>query len=342
MKNFMSSWFRRREPDPFPHLPTLVDDEASEDAIRPTTSTRSPASSFNAPIIRLTEIRKEYRMEAETVRALRGVSLEIGRNEYVAIMGSSGSGKSTLMNILGLLDVPTSGAYELEGRDVSRLSQSTLSRVRGRQIGFVFQTFELLPRQSALRNVELPLSYSGGRGRRARALEALRRVGLADRVGHRPNQMSGGQRQRVAIARALVQQPSLLLADEPTGNLDSRTGDEIMALFDQLHAEGQTIVIVTHEPDIAARCRRVVRLADGQVVGDELTERGVATAAMQSDPGALRSARVAPPVVTHSRPLAEEIARQEREEKIEARQELPKPIIIDPRRSRNLPRDEER
>jgi putative ABC transport system ATP-binding protein len=225
------------------------------------------------PVIRLEGITKEYPMGSETVHALRGVDLEIGANELVAIMGPSGSGKSTLMNIIGLLDVPTAGRYWLDGRDVSRLSQSELARVRGRQIGFVFQTFELLPRQTALRNVELPLTYSGGPDRRGRAAEALRRVGLADRMGHRPNQMSGGQRQRVAVARALVQDPSLLLADEPTGNLDTKTGDEILDLFAELHRQGQTIVVVTHEADVAARCRRVVRLRDGVVESDEAEGR---------------------------------------------------------------------
>ncbi|MHB0959946.1 MAG: ABC transporter ATP-binding protein [Pirellulaceae bacterium] len=220
-------------------------------------------------LIRLQGITKEYRMEAEIVRALRGVDLTIGTNEMVAIMGSSGSGKSTILNILGLLDVPTAGQYWLDGQDVAQLSQSALARVRGRRIGFVFQTFELLPRQTAIRNVELPLIYSGTPGRRQLAIEALGRVGLADRMKHRPNQMSGGQRQRVAIARALVQRPAILLADEPTGNLDSRTSEEILDLFDNLHREGQTIVIVTHEAEIAQRCRRIVRLRDGRVESDQ-------------------------------------------------------------------------
>jgi putative ABC transport system ATP-binding protein len=221
------------------------------------------------PLIRLKGITKEYQMGAEIVGALRGVDLTIFKNEMLAIMGSSGSGKSTMLNILGLLDVPTAGQYWLDGQDVANLSQSALARLRGKRIGFVFQTFELLPRQSAIRNVELPLIYSGTTRRRSLAIEALKRVGLADRMKHRPNQMSGGQRQRVAIARALVQHPALLLADEPTGNLDSRTSEEILQLFEALHREGQTIVVVTHEQDIARRCRRIVHLLDGQVDSDK-------------------------------------------------------------------------
>lgn len=229
----------------------------------------SQAPADLASVIRIQGITKEYPMEAEIVRALRGVDLEIFENEYVAIMGSSGSGKSTLMNILGLLDIPSGGDYWLNGINTSRLSQTRLAAIRSKEIGFVFQTFELLPKQTALRNVELPLMYSGTRGRRRKAEAALARVGLQDRMHHRPSQMSGGQRQRVAIARALVQQPSLLLADEPTGNLDTKTGDEIMELFDVLHHEGQTIVVVTHEPEIADRCHRIIRLSDGQVASDE-------------------------------------------------------------------------
>lgn len=220
------------------------------------------------PVIRLEGITKEYRVGEETVRALRGLDLRIEQNELLAIMGPSGSGKSTLMNILGCLDAPSSGRYWLEGRDVAGLTQSQLSRVRGERIGFVFQTFELLPRQTALRNVELPLVYTGARDRRARAAEALTRVGLSERMEHRPSQLSGGQRQRVAIARALVHRPSILLADEPTGNLDTQTGDEILRLFASLHDQGQTIIIVTHEPEVAEHCRRVVRVRDGRVESD--------------------------------------------------------------------------
>lgn len=213
---------------------------------------------------------KEYVLGAETVHALRGVDLVIHRNEYVAIMGPSGSGKSTLMNLIGCLDSPTSGEYVLNGVPVAGMTDDQLARVRNREIGFVFQTFNLLPRSTALENVELPLVYAGtpGKERRERAADALRSVELGDRMDHRPNELSGGQRQRVAIARALVTRPSIVLADEPTGNLDSRTSEEIMMLFARLHAEGQTIIMVTHEREIAAHAERVVLLHDGAISSD--------------------------------------------------------------------------
>ena len=215
-------------------------------------------------------IKREYDMGGEIVRALRGVDLAIRRNEYVAIMGPSGSGKSTLMNVIGCLDTPNAGEYWLNGTQVSKMSDDALARVRNKEIGFVFQTFNLLPRASALHNVELPLVYAGvpGDERRRRAKEALERVQLGSRIDHRPNELSGGQRQRVAIARALVNNPSILLADEPTGNLDSKTGTEIMALFARLHESGNTIVLVTHEPDVAAFAHRVIHVRDGQVEKD--------------------------------------------------------------------------
>jgi putative ABC transport system ATP-binding protein len=221
-------------------------------------------------IIRIHELTREYRMGEERILALRGVSLDIGRNEYVAIMGPSGSGKSTMMNLLGCLDTPTGGEYWLNGEEVSRLSDDELARVRNREIGFVFQTFNLLPRATALHNVELPLVYSGTRARerRERAVEALERVGLGHRMDHRPNELSGGQRQRVAIARALVNRPSILLADEPTGNLDSVTSEEIMGVFAGLHSAGQTVIMVTHEADIARHAQRVIELRDGRVASD--------------------------------------------------------------------------
>jgi putative ABC transport system ATP-binding protein len=224
-----------------------------------------------APVIQTTGLERHYVLGMETVRALRGVDLEIRRNEYVAIMGPSGSGKSTLMNLIGCLDSPTAGEYHLNGQPVARLSEDELARIRNREIGFVFQTFNLLPRSTALENVELPLIYAGipRQDRRERAAEALESVELGSRMDHRPNELSGGQRQRVAIARALVTRPSILLADEPTGNLDSRTSDDIMMLFDRLHAEGQTIIMVTHEHDIAARAARVVTLRDGKIAADE-------------------------------------------------------------------------
>jgi putative ABC transport system ATP-binding protein len=221
-------------------------------------------------MIELQGIVKRYVLGGETVLALAGVDLSIGRNEYVALIGPSGSGKSTLMNILGCLDSPTEGRYILNGRDTSSLRDDELATVRNREIGFVFQSFHLLPRQTALQNVIQPLMYRpmSAAERRGRAENALAGVGLGDRLDHRPNQLSGGQRQRVAVARALVGEPSILLADEPTGNLDSRTSAEIMALFDALHSSGQTVIVVTHEPDIAAHCRRTVRVLDGHIVED--------------------------------------------------------------------------
>ena len=217
---------------------------------------------------------REYVMGAEVVHALRGVDIQIRKNEYVACMGPSGSGKSTLMNLIGCLDTPTAGEYWLNSQKVSDLTDDELARIRNKEIGFVFQTFNLLPRADSLHNVELPLIYAGlaAKERRQRAARALERVGLGDRMDHRPNELSGGQRQRVAIARALVNDPSILLADEPTGNLDSATGNEIMALFQELHDAGQTIVLVTHEHDIAAHARRQIHLLDGKIARDERTE----------------------------------------------------------------------
>ena len=241
-------------------------------------STPNPSASPKSPpsekVIDLQAIQKNYRMGSETIRALNDVDCGIDVNEYVAIMGPSGSGKSTLMNIIGCLDRPSEGEYWLAGENVSKLNDKALARVRNRMIGFVFQTFNLLSKSNALQNVETPLLYSGvgRRERRNRALQALERVGLGDRTFHKPSELSGGQRQRVAVARALVNDPAILLADEPTGNLDTRTGEDIMALFEELYGAGQTIILVTHEPEIAVRAKRHIHLRDGEVTEDYLVE----------------------------------------------------------------------
>ena len=221
-------------------------------------------------LIKLEDIRRYYKVGTEEVHALNGVSFEISKGEWVAIIGQSGSGKSTLMNVIGCLDTPTGGRYWLNGKDVSGMSDNELADIRNQEVGFIFQTFQLLPRETALGNVELPLIYRGLRAkdRRERARKALDEVGLSNRTHHKPNELSGGQRQRVAIARALVTEPSLLLADEPTGNLDSATGQEIIQLFEELHRAGHTICLVTHEPTLAARCPRAIRLSDGLIVTD--------------------------------------------------------------------------
>jgi len=225
-------------------------------------------------IIQVSDLTKIYQMGTQEVRALNGVSFDVQPNEYIAIMGPSGSGKSTLMNLIGCLDTPSSGTYILNSQDVSELEDSELAEVRNREIGFVFQTFNLLPRTDCLSNVELPLIYSGIKTaeRHERASETLRRVGLGDRIDHKPNELSGGQRQRVAIARALVNNPSILLADEPTGNLDTQTGEDIMRLFEELYRSGNTIIVVTHEPEIAEHARRIIRLRDGKIESDKKVE----------------------------------------------------------------------
>jgi putative ABC transport system ATP-binding protein len=224
------------------------------------------------PIITLQDIERHFRIGAETIQALRGVNLVINKNEYVALMGPSGSGKSTLMNILGCLDTPSKGRYVLNGNDVSALGDSQLAEIRNKEIGFIFQTFNLLPRSNALDNVALPLIYAGWNkeDRNRRATQVLTEVGLGDRIKHKPNELSGGQRQRVAVARALVNHPAIILADEPTGNLDSKTSYEIMALFDQIHRNGNTVIVVTHEEDIAQYAHRIIRLKDGKVERDEV------------------------------------------------------------------------
>jgi putative ABC transport system ATP-binding protein len=231
-------------------------------------STLSP----NGHLIEMRDLVKIYKVGSEQVHALRGLDLAIGVNEYLAIMGPSGSGKSTLMNLIGCLDTPTSGDYYLAGANVARLSDGQLAQIRNQRIGFVFQTFNLLPRATALHNVELPLIYAGAKAslRHRKAKEALGVVGLEDRMHHRPNELSGGQRQRVAIARAIVTDPSIILADEPTGNLDTKTGAEIMKIFDQIYGAGNTIVLVTHEEDIARHAKRIVRLRDGRIESDEV------------------------------------------------------------------------
>jgi putative ABC transport system ATP-binding protein len=240
-------------------------------------------------LITVRELHRIYQVGSEQVHALNGVDFDVEPNEYLAVMGPSGSGKSTLMNIIGCLDTPTRGSYRLKDREIGKLTDDELARIRNQEIGFVFQTFNLLPRADALHNVELPLVYAGLKHeeRRKRAKEALDLVGLSDRMKHRPNELSGGQRQRVAIARALVNKPSIILADEPTGNLDSATGEEIMAAFESIWKAGNTVILVTHEPDIAAHARRVVRMRDGKIASDERRADG---------DGAVRASAGATPV----------------------------------------------
>lgn len=227
---------------------------------------------MNPEIIKITELRKYFKVGTQVVKALQGVDLVVRKNEYVAIMGASGSGKSTLMNIIGCLDTPTSGTYFLNGQDVSGMNDNQLAEVRNKEIGFIFQTFNLLPRSTALDNVILPMVYAGKnkKEREQRGIEVLRQVALSDRMEHRPNELSGGQRQRVAVARALVNKPSIILADEPTGNLDSKTSIEIMALFNDIHKNGNTVIVVTHEEDIALHAHRIIRLRDGLIESDIL------------------------------------------------------------------------
>jgi putative ABC transport system ATP-binding protein len=258
-----------RSKGPVPDYDSPVTDHFSQR--QPAMNLGQPVRSHGPIVIEIENITKRYVMGDETVHALRGISLRIHRNEYIAIMGPSGSGKSTLMNMLGCLDTPTSGRYEFNGRNVAEMNDDELAEIRNREIGFVFQTFNLLPRSTSLRNVELPLIYAGidPDTREEMAMHALREVGLGDRMLHKPNELSGGQRQRVAIARALVNNPSIILADEPTGNLDSKTGEEIMALLDTLYQRGNTIILVTHESDIARHARRTVHLRDGLIESDD-------------------------------------------------------------------------